>query len=213
MGRIKLSDEEIAAARTEICRVALLLFARDGYEAVTMRAIAEAFGWSTMKAYRYFASKEQIFVAVRALALVHLSDEIDAGTRAIDDPVERLAASFRAYARFAIANPAEYRLAFETYEQQMAGFPINTNDTLRSWTIAYAAAQKACHLGQLDGDPNFIVHLLWSAVHGLIELDLSKRLLFGKSFDDLVDPVITTIIASFAVAHPGAERRRAQGRP
>lgn len=209
MPRVKLSDAEITEARRQICDVALRLFARDGYEAVTMRAIAAELGWSSMKAYRYFATKQQIFIAVRSRVLVDFAAAIDAGIAGVDDPLKRLAGSFRAYAAFAIANPHAYKLAFEFYEDDMVGFPIATNDTLRSWTIAYAAAQKAAHVGQLSGDPSLIVHTLWCAVHGLIELERSHRLIFGQDFEALIGPVIDGIIAGHATAR--APVRAAEG--
>lgn len=49
--------------KERIVAAALELFRRDGYEATTMRAVAEAAGVSLGNAYYYFASKDQLLAA------------------------------------------------------------------------------------------------------------------------------------------------------
>jgi AcrR family transcriptional regulator len=49
--------------RARIVDIALELFARDGYDTTTMRAIAQAAGVSTGNAYQYFAGKEHLVLA------------------------------------------------------------------------------------------------------------------------------------------------------
>ncbi|RVT43214.1 TetR/AcrR family transcriptional regulator [Sphingobium algorifonticola] len=199
MGREKLKDEDLIEARAMICQASLKLFAASGYDAVTMRAIAAELGWSAMTTYRYFPNKQSIFEAVREAALIRLSDAVADATRDCTNPVERLRSSFVAYAAFAIDNPNEYALAFEVYEQEMAAFPLSTTDTLRSWQISYDAAQEAYAAGLMTQDPNLAVHLLWAGVHGIIELSSARRLIFGIARDELITPMIDTLLSSFTV--------------
>ena len=65
MPRAALTEGEIESFRERICQAAARLFAENGYEAVTLRAIAAELGCSPMTPYRYFANKEEIFRAVR----------------------------------------------------------------------------------------------------------------------------------------------------
>ena len=66
------ADKDTASAETgskgertkeRIVAAALELFRRDGYEATTMRAVAEAAGVSVGNAYYYFASKDELLQA------------------------------------------------------------------------------------------------------------------------------------------------------
>jgi AcrR family transcriptional regulator len=66
MPRASLSEAEIAAFRRKAIRSATKLFARHGYESMTMRTIAADLRASPMTAYRYFKSKAEIFALVRA---------------------------------------------------------------------------------------------------------------------------------------------------
>jgi AcrR family transcriptional regulator len=56
-----------AQTRTTIADAALALFAERGYEATTMRAVAERAGVSTGNAYYYFSSKEELILEFYAI--------------------------------------------------------------------------------------------------------------------------------------------------
>jgi AcrR family transcriptional regulator len=66
-----------ALTRQRILDAALALFASKGYEATTMRDIAEAAGCSLGLAYRYFASKEDLILAL----YTWLADQLDEQSR------------------------------------------------------------------------------------------------------------------------------------
>lgn len=56
----RLMDRRREDARTEIVAIALDLFARDGFDATTVEAIAGAAGCATRTFYRYFGSKDDV---------------------------------------------------------------------------------------------------------------------------------------------------------
>jgi len=60
MARPPLSERRKAHTRREIAESALQLFARDGYDRVTVEAIAEEAGASLRTFYRYFPSKDEV---------------------------------------------------------------------------------------------------------------------------------------------------------
>jgi len=64
--------------RERILEVALDLFARKGYNAATMRDIAAEAGCSLGLAYRYFASKEEMVLALYERLTVQLEEEVAA---------------------------------------------------------------------------------------------------------------------------------------
>jgi AcrR family transcriptional regulator len=57
-----MRDRKRQLVRDEIARVAWELFARDGYEATTVEAIAGAAGISRRSFFRYYSSKEDVVV-------------------------------------------------------------------------------------------------------------------------------------------------------
>lgn len=70
-GRSSVTAEEILIAAEHV--------ARDGYEALTMRAVATQMGASPMALYRYFATKDELIDAMldRVLARITLSPPTD----------------------------------------------------------------------------------------------------------------------------------------
>src|SRR5215471_4903820 len=107
MARPALSEAEIAAFRKKAIRVATRLFARDGYAAVTLRAIAEGLGTSHMAPYRYFENKAEIFAMVRADAFHRFAGEQEEAFASSEDPLARLVSMRAAYVRFALEHPDE----------------------------------------------------------------------------------------------------------
>jgi AcrR family transcriptional regulator len=57
-------DQDSAETRSRILRAALVMFARDGYEATTNRAIARSSGLTSAAIYHYFSSKAELYAAV-----------------------------------------------------------------------------------------------------------------------------------------------------
>lgn len=58
--RPSLMERRRQDSRDEIVAIAIGLFVRDGFEATTVEAIAEAAGCSPRTFYRYFGSKEDV---------------------------------------------------------------------------------------------------------------------------------------------------------
>ncbi|MFD7021908.1 TetR/AcrR family transcriptional regulator [Promicromonospora sukumoe] len=58
---LSLRDRKRQVVRTEVMEVAIDLFLRDGYEAVTVDQIASAAGLSPRSFFRYFTGKEAVF--------------------------------------------------------------------------------------------------------------------------------------------------------
>jgi AcrR family transcriptional regulator len=94
--------------RELIYTTALELFVSKGYHATTMRDIAAASGCSLGLAYRYFARKEELVLALYQ----RLAQEIDAQVR--DLPAAPLAQRFEQIMRAKLAQTAPYRELFQS---------------------------------------------------------------------------------------------------
>lgn len=168
-----LTDEEVAAFRADVCRVAEVLFARHGVEGVTMRQIAAELDCSSTTAYRYFRNKEEILVAVRASAFNRFCDVIEEATRSSPDPRKAARQVGQSYLDFALAHPDAYRMMFDIGHVEVARH-AELDEALaraRRSMVAYAAA--LIDAGMLRGDAQALGQMLWAAAHGLVMLRLS----------------------------------------
>src|SRR5579875_648200 len=96
-------EEAVRAARArwrtgQLVEVATRLLQRTGFEAMSMQELAREAGVSVGLIYRYFRSKEDVLAAIVMDVLAEFARSVPEGMAAAgDDPVEQVAAGFRAY--------------------------------------------------------------------------------------------------------------------
>ena len=102
------SDETLWASRqSEILDTAARLFAEHGYAETDTQLLADELGVGKGTLYRYFPSKQRLFLAAVDRAMRHLRQTIDANIEGIADPLERVATAIRTYLIF-VANHPEF---------------------------------------------------------------------------------------------------------
>jgi AcrR family transcriptional regulator len=171
-----LSDEAVGEFRERLIDAAEHLFAAHGLEAVTMRQLAAELGVSPMTPYRYFADKDAILAAVRARAFNRHAEALEAAFQSVAGPVERAMDVGRAYLRFALENPEAYKLMFDVKQPSAGAYPELVAAGERSRATMTAHLGEMIAAGWISGDADLIGHMLWSALHGAIQLQLAGML-------------------------------------
>ena len=162
--------------RKAILDAALALFAKGGIRAVSMRNIAERIAYSPGTIYRYFEGKGSILQELRVGAFAVFYDQVIDQSH-LEDPLERVKATSRAYLDFALERPEYYELMLNTPEVPAIQDPDGTMPPMRSY-LTFKANVAACldagHFPQADPDQAAVA--LWSALHGLSGLLLADML-------------------------------------
>jgi AcrR family transcriptional regulator len=165
----QLRDKVVDAARD--------LFVCKGFEAVTMRELAQRIGFSATAIYLYFSDKEALMRAVCDADLLKLAHALQS-VMAISNPVERLLAIGEGYANFALTYPNQYRMLF------MMPHPVHApeHSTLQQNNIEQDAYYQLKTVVQevLDSggfiddlkDPDLIAQTIWGATHGVCALEI-----------------------------------------
>jgi AcrR family transcriptional regulator len=158
--------------------VARQLFAQRGYQAVTMREIAEQIEYTPAAIYYHFRDKEALIREICVEDFDALAREFEV-LASIDEPVERLRAVGQAYAAFALAHPNQYRLMFMTQDapncddvEDRKGDPDRDGYAFLKWTLGEAIARHRLRPDYDDVD--LTAQVVWAAVHGLIALHIDK---------------------------------------
>jgi len=184
--RAALQPDEIAAFRRRAAEAATKLFAAHGYDAVTMRALADSLGVSAMTPYRYLAGKDELIAMVRIEAFRRFADALEAATARVPDPEARLRKLKKAYLEFAADHGDEYRIMFELRGGGAeAEWPELAREAARGFGVLLDAVRAAVEAGVLEGDALTIAHILWAGAHGLASLHLAGRLSMGRSLSRL----------------------------
>jgi AcrR family transcriptional regulator len=171
-----LSDSDVSGFRDRVCETAARLFAAKGPQGVTMRELAAELGVSAMTPYRYFKDKEDILAAVRARAFDRFADVLE---KAYDRPgtvLERAVAKREAYVRFALEEPASYKLMFDLSQPNEDAYPDLVRAMSRARTQMTSHVRAFAEEGLISGDPELIGLVMWSALHGAVTLHLANKL-------------------------------------
>jgi AcrR family transcriptional regulator len=183
MPRAALADDDIHAFRQKAAAAAMHLFAEQGYDAVTMRAVAAALEVSAMTPYRYLEGKDELFALVRAEAFRRFADRLERALTGGGDAIARLLRLKRAYVKFALDEPDAYRIMFEVRTPAAAAVepPEVARESHRAFACLHRTVADAVAEGRMDGDPLTLAHLAWAGTHGLVSLHLAGRLGMGRT--------------------------------
>ena len=91
--------------RAEILDTATSVFAERGFAAADVQDIADKAGVGKGTVYRYFPSKEELFLAAVDYGMRRLKAAVDAAVAGARQPLERIAEGVRAYLGFFDENP------------------------------------------------------------------------------------------------------------
>ncbi|WP_027346322.1 TetR/AcrR family transcriptional regulator [Hamadaea tsunoensis] len=181
-GRTRNRRGEGGLLRDEIVAAAERILEREGAEdAITLRSVAREANIAAPSIYSHFADRDAIIDAVLDIGYERLRMLIVDVTAAEPDPVARLLAGARAYAEFAMTDPARYRVLFGRSRAPeapgLSGPPLETIeglpdvwqrrlDAFRTLVDAIAACAAA---GRSDStDPFSDATLLWTSMHGAV---------------------------------------------
>ena len=201
-----LTDEEVAAFRGDVCRVAEMLFARHGVEGVTMRQIAAELGCSSTTAYRYFQNKDEILTAVRASAFNRFCEVIEDATRSSPDARKSARNVGQAYLAFALGNPDAYRMMFDIGPAAATGNAEVSEALARARRAMVAYLAPLIDSGILRGDAYALGQMLWASAHGLVMLRLSGIVADDTELRQLHETTMSAIVrgANQAIAVSGS---------
>lgn len=197
-----LTESDVADFRERLCGAAERLFAEHGPDGVTMRQLAAELGVSPMTPYRYFRDKEAILSAVRTAAFNRFADALEAAFDSETDPLVRSAAVANAYVRFAETDHAAYRLMFDLMQPDEMDYPELVEAGERARRTMTRHIEGLIEAGLLQGDPNMIGHIFWSALHGSLVLQFAGKLSSKIDPRRLRDEMLMVIIKGVGLTVP-----------
>ncbi|TRW95881.1 TetR/AcrR family transcriptional regulator [Candidatus Methylobacter oryzae] len=164
--------------RTKILDAARELFAAEGYDAVTMRRIADTIEYSATTIYLHFKDKDALIrelCRVDALSLAQAFQSVAAEP----EPLERLRKIGMAYVAFGIEHPNHYRLMFmsnrKNDEADLAEMGHGKPET-----DGYALLLNTCReaidrqlLAPELTDPDLLAQAFWAATHGVVAIHIA----------------------------------------
>jgi AcrR family transcriptional regulator len=180
LGTTERRERERQEIRGRILDAARELFAEEGYDAVTMRRIAEKIEYSPTAIYFHFRDKHALMQELCDEDFGALAQQFQ-GIAGIADPVDRLRQIGQAYVDFALSHRNHYRLMFMTPHPE-AMRPEDSrwtrgNPEEDAYAFLRATVAEAIAAGRLlaeFSDPDLVSQMVWAASHGVVSLHIAK---------------------------------------
>jgi AcrR family transcriptional regulator len=178
----------------------------DGAAALTLRAVGARLGVSRTALYRHFADKSALLNAVSEDGFRRLADALEHAWTAAGGGVRGFEEQGRAYVRFALDNPAHYRVMFGVWRSR------DEDAALRAaGARAFQVLVDALTVLQRDGvvrrneAPDQVALYVWAAVHGIAMLAIDGRLPAGPGgVRDVIEYAVRRIGSGIFVTEPSA---------
>jgi AcrR family transcriptional regulator len=135
--------------RESLVQASLEVIAEQGPEGFTLRDIARRLGVAPSAPYRHFADKEEVLAAVAAECGERLGAVMDAAASTCEEPLGRFRLAGLAYVRFAVENPAYFKVMSHAHISGQAPLRANFEDWMKNELSQLRAAQERGELSQL----------------------------------------------------------------
>lgn len=197
MGVQERKARERKELRQEILDAARDLFVEMGYEAVSMRRIAEKIEYSPTTIYLYFRDKSDLLDCICSDTFEQLVDRLSSISQEERDPLAGLKKSLRAYIDFGLDHPAHYKVAFmlphahhcdpEHPSRSDAAGERAFHCLLRSVAACADSGFLRVESVELTGQ------MLWTAIHGLTSLLITHPDFPWANQETLITHLIETL--------------------
>lgn len=170
-------ERERLAMRARLLEAARRIAAEDGWQAVTIRKIADRLQYASPILYQHFSNKDALLFALVDIGFKELTGALrPAGEVPAEQVLTTLATG---YWEFAFSAPELYQAM-----HGLGGVPFGTSETPEhahvTFTVVRTALQRlAAARGRTLPDPDGSVDVLWAYLHGFVSLTMSNRIAGG----------------------------------
>jgi AcrR family transcriptional regulator len=174
--------EEKERRRAEILDAAEALYAKQGWETVTVEQVARSARLSRALVYVYYRDKQELLFAIGERAMGLLRDRFTAAAAGQTKGSKKIEAIGRAYMGYAFEFPHYFDFMSRFHAHSMAPDPGSHDLACQACgDAAIGVVVQAIQVGIDDGSlrkdighPMMMAVSLWAFTHGLIQLTMAK---------------------------------------
>jgi TetR/AcrR family transcriptional regulator len=175
-------EEEKERRRAEILDAADTLYAKKGWDALTVDQVARSARLSRALVYVYFRDKEELLFAIGERAMRLLRDRFIEAAAAHVPGMDKVEAIGRAYMGYAYEFPHYFDFCSRFQAHSVAIDPGSHEGACRvAGDEAIGTVVQAIEVGMRDGsirpdvgEPVLLATTLWAFTHGIIQLAMAK---------------------------------------
>lgn len=174
MGIKQRREREKQEVRQGILTAAREIAQQEGWQAVTIRKVAERIEYSPSMIYEYFASKEAMLLELHSEGFRLLARALNAARSSSEDYEERLIHMAEAYWEFALRNPELYQVM-----HGLSGVPLGCSERPLVVHEAFETTVEALHEWSRSRGVDLpevedAVVIFRAFLHGLVSLNIEN---------------------------------------
>lgn len=184
--------------KASILEAAYKIVKEEGWQALSMRKIADEIEYTAPIIYEYFANKEAILAELNKKGYLYLAQEMEEAKNKHEFPADQLEAMWMAYWNFAFKKKELYQLMFGV-EMNCCSMKKSPEAEAPAKLITDVIRQLMDGKNLSENEVSRRYYTFWSAVHGLVSINLVNQ---GTSDEinkqvlkDAIDGIIRAITA------------------
>ena len=191
---------------SEACvKEAFRIIESDGIENLSLRAVARKLGVSHQAPYKHFESRDHILAEVVRQAFDRFAKYLEQNPLT-DDPYADMRQLGESYLRYALENPAHYRLMFMTVLPSANKHPGMMRSAQRPFHLLTACIERVWQMHGIEPNPKAIQLdglFIWSQMHGIASMHQTAVMDTLEMSQDVLNTLIdhTMFRLSLAIGH------------
>jgi AcrR family transcriptional regulator len=193
MGIAERKIRQREEVRTSILEVAWNIVEKEGWQALSIRKIADAIEYSVPVIYDHFQNKEAILLEFTKRGFRLLNEDLEKARVQFSTPDRQLEAMAYAYWSFAFRNKEYYQLM---YGLGMPGCEATqTIPELKTFSelLRSTISELITRGNKTTADETLKLHTFWSMLHGLVSINMMSK----EPREELNMMVLKDFISSF----------------
>ena len=167
---LRLKDE----TKMSILEAAYKIVKEEGWQALSMRKIADEIEYTAPIIYEYFANKEAILAEFNKRGYLYLASELETARDKHEHPADQLEAMWMAYWAFAFRKKELYQLMFGVSMNCCAG-QKSAEAAVPEKLITDVIRKLMAGKDLPENEVCRRYYTFWSVVHGLISINLVNQ--------------------------------------
>jgi AcrR family transcriptional regulator len=189
---LRLKDE----TRTNILDASIKIVKEEGWQALSMRKIADKIEYTAPIIYEYFANKDAILKELTRQGYVKLGKLMQEASSQHEDPAAQLEAMWLAYWNFAFAEKELYQVMYGV-EVNCCAMQNMCSDTQLPMNLLWDKIEEIIPVEKRTEEyVDTKYYTFWSVVHGLISINMTRRSTSDELNKQVLKDAITGIIRS-----------------
>ncbi|MBE7423768.1 MAG: TetR/AcrR family transcriptional regulator [Zoogloeaceae bacterium] len=175
-------DSEKEARRMGILRSAVKVFSENGFVKTSMEQVADEAALAVGTLYRYYKSKEELYVSIVFDAITIMHDGLEEIVESDDPPAQKLEMIWNYFYQFHEENPMYYQAFLFLHDPSFAGAFSEVAQKLvarfssKNFRLLARVIQQGIDAGIFHPDkPQEVADYLWSLFVGLVNLAETRK--------------------------------------